>query len=279
MSSEATKFAKRKQKLQDEVAPDAVITTGDDNRSRLNKDNVNQQETTAEQFPTADLAARSKLDEEMSTRAALSKGTPGKTPYGRLPDLKQQELQWLREKAAAAEEANFQAWFAQNYDKLAPAEKKRARELFPSFYKQRDRLLKSQADQLVRYAQLKLHGVQSYEDLILKYLVESGQVNLEPLEQLLNPEEGARQATQRQRFQRGIANPFRVFGNPGVADGAVDLADTRETNRAAFGPDGSKTWTGTGYLKGYPPFGQETLRKRPQSQAGAAEWYNVLSQN
>jgi DNA-dependent RNA polymerase auxiliary subunit epsilon len=185
------------------------------------------------------------------------------------------DFKWLQKKQAAVEEANFQLWFAQEYDRMSPAEKKRAKELYPEFYAQRKKLLKKQAKNLVRLASIKLEGVESFDDLRLQYEAETGRLDVGPLTHLLHPEQNNNHADYEQRkFQRGLLSPFRVFGDEAVArDKGETLKQTRDHQAQAF--NAYKTpQDGLGLTSGFPPMpsgGGTTF-----AETGDKDWFATM---
>lgn len=166
-----------------------------------------------EQFPTDAFVAREEQDKIQEAKLQLqTPGQPGYTPFGKL-EAKDEDFKWLERKAAAAEYANFQAWFAKEFDHMAPAEKKRAKELFPEFYAERMRMLKKNAENAVRLAKLKLEGIEDMDDLKTAYLAESGRLDLGPLQNLMHPELAQQgEAGAQQKFMRGLLNPWTIYG-------------------------------------------------------------------
>ena len=206
--------------------------------------------------------------------ALQTPGQPGYTPFGKL-EAKDADFEWLQKKQAAVEEANFQLWFAQEYDRMSPAEKKRAKELYPEFYAQRKKLLKKQAKNLVRLASIKLEGVESFDDLRLQYEAETGRLDVGPLTHLLHPEQNNNDAAYEQRkFQRGLLSPFRVFGDEAVArtPGAT-VQQTRKQQAEAFNAY-TRPEDGLGLTQGFPPLpsgGATTF-----AQTGDKDWFATM---
>lgn len=159
---------------------------------------------------------------------------------------------------------------------MSPAQKKRAKELFPEFYSQRKRLLKQQSKNVFRLAKLKLEGPENEKDLMTQYLAESGRLDVGPLENILHPEiEAQNAATQQLRFQRGLLSPFRIFGNETVAAGNVAAAQVREQEQMAFaqrayGSGTSNYRAQMGFHEGFPPTGTVDQNQ------GDATWWRVL---
>ena len=182
------------------------------------------------QFPTDKLQSKSKQDELMTTKLELS--NQGVTPFGVLR-AKDKDFRWLKKKSEAVDKANFQHWFAQNFDKMSPAEKKVAREIYPTFYAQRQILLKKQSENAFKLANIKLHGVRSKEDLQIQYMAEQGKLDIGPLDHLLNPQKNQHQG--KVAFRRGLLNPFSVYGNEPAS------ADRRSEEAKLYQPGASPT--------------------------------------
>lgn len=240
-----------------------------------------------EQFPTASLGAKDPRDEVQMAKLQLQEGSQtGYTPFGKLI-AKDSDFEWYQKKAAAAEAANFQQWFAKNFDMMSPAQKKRAKELYPEFYKQRKKLVKQQAKNLIRFANLKLQGPETFDDLYLQYLAESGRLDLGPLQNLLHPEQAAihvgggeyralneaekANLTQR-KFQRGLLSPFRVFGAEAVpALSTWNAEESRAVESSIFANRDVPLQTfEAGYTGGFPPMGNANVNQSD------AQWWQRL---
>lgn len=195
-------------RLEDESHPNQV-QVADVEPDRLDGVPLRAPNTMAEQFPV-DLTKKDPKDEIMSLKmAAITKD--GITPMGKV-EATDEDFKWLAKKAAQREEADFQRYFAQEFDKMDPARKKVARELFPAFYAQREALLKDEVKLLEKIARIKLRGIQTYEDLFLQYMLDTGRLDTTPLQSLLYPEKTIDKAKQA-KFKRGLLNPWRVYGD------------------------------------------------------------------
>lgn len=227
-------------------------------------------DTMDEQFPTTGLQAKSADDREIEARLKLSTA-PGVTPFGRL-EARDKDFKWLQEKQAAVEAANFQAWFAKEFDHMSPADKARAKQLYPEFYRQRKKLLKQQTKNLFELARIKIEGIQSKEDLVKVYLAESGRLDVGPLNHLLNPEDDLEKRSNEARFRRGLLSPFRVFGTEVVNNSGVSSEPLRKYEAGQFAkrtvPDA--TLKAGAYGVGVPPFTESNFNQ------GDVEWYNFL---
>jgi len=230
-------LAQKVRDKQQQLSPDALQMAAADGQPKDRLDGVapRARDTMDEQFPTAALSQKEKMDRVQEAKLQLQ--TPdqvGYTPFGKLV-ARDEDFEWYQRKQQAVEAANFQKWFAANFDHMSPADKKRAKELYPEFYAQRKKLLKQQTKNLQRLASIKLNGVQSKDDLITQYLAETGRLDIGPLEHLLNPEQagaefgGARRTDAQARFKRGLLSPFRVFGEEALPrSGETGLGERRE---------------------------------------------------
>ncbi|MGB0548752.1 MAG: hypothetical protein ACPGR8_06420 [Limisphaerales bacterium] len=262
MSDQASgKPAAKAKALQEKLSPDQ-ITLDVERETPLSQASRFESNVPDEQFPTAGLSAKDKRDELMSMKLGTT-DQRGVTPFGQMR-AKDSDFEWARKKALAAEKANFEQWFAQHFDRMSPAQKKRAKELFPGFYAERQKLLKKQSANLYDLARIKLNGIDSYEDLFKMYMAQTGRLDVGPLNRLLNPE-AQRPDDRRRAFRRGLLNPFRLAGNYGTEDRAV--------NRDQWDPrtQGAEGDIDIGEDVGFPPMANF-------DDAGGAGWMQYLRQ-
>lgn len=181
----------------------------------LENTSIRQPGATAEQFPTNAFASNDKRDaKEVAKLELVGLGAErnlgdGVTPFGQA-QLTDEDIKWLQSKKEKEAYANFQQWFATNFDKMSPAEKQYAREAFPSFYQERVKQLGRSVDLQRRIAEIKLLGIRSREDMLLQWAIEAGYVDADPLENILHPEEAnavSDRKARQDRFQRGLFNP------------------------------------------------------------------------
>lgn len=262
-------FAKSLEKKQMKFKPDQVNVAADARTENLDEVAPRTRNVMDEQFPTASLTAYDERDKVMAAKLQLAQGSEvGYTPFGKLI-AKDEDFKWAQRKQAAAEVADFERWFAQEFDLMDPAQKERAKELYPQFYAARKKLLKTQTKNLMNLARIKLEGITSFEDLKTTYLAETGRLDLGPLQHILNPE-GDQEAKRyaQGRFTRGLANPFLVFGKQAYpANRGAHLA--RAEAYAERDYPNSSTRLGYGN-QGFPPFGAQV------SDQSDAQWYQVL---
>lgn len=166
-----------------------------------------------EQFPTAALQHKEKDDAMRFAKLQLQdEENPGMTPFGMLI-AKDEDFKWLQRLREKEAEANFQQWFATNFDKMSPEQKQMARDLYPDFYQQRLKLLSKDLDLIKRIAALNVHGIRNAEDLKLQYAIEAGYIEMERLENIMHPEKAIlaqQRAGAQAKFVRGLFNPKRL---------------------------------------------------------------------
>ena len=253
-------FADSLRRTQDKMMPNQVNMAAAVGRTPTQLGEADQREANMmdEQFPTADLQAKDPRDELMNAKLQLQQGSSvGYTPFGKL-EAKDSDFKWLLEKEAAVERANMEAWFAKNFDYMSPAQKAYAKKIFPQFYDARRRLLKKQVENVFDIARIKLDGLEDFEDMKKQYLLDTGRLDLGPLQNILHPEEvnadGGKKRN-RLRFQRGLANPWYVFGN--MAEPMTYATRKTQINNFAERDENAlwKTNASMGIRKtGFPPF-------------------------
>ncbi len=271
-------FAEKLHNMELKMAPDAInMAAGVRTPAKLATEKTREPGVMDEQFPTEALTTYDPRDKVQNAKLELG-GTGaqlGMTPFGKM-EFKDTDAKWYQDKQAAVELANFQQWFAVEFDHMSPVEKKRAKELYPEFYAQRKALLRKQAKNLFDLARIKLEGIDKFKDLVKVYMAETGRLDVGPLKHLLNPEmvnTGANaDALNQKRFQRGLANPFLVFGKEPIP--ATVAGRQTQSHEWAQRKGGSKWQRGTELGvdgTGFPPFqGKNTNQSDKQ-------WFQALS--
>ena len=234
------------------ASPEQIVMDGaagrPANKPKVADNAIREPGATDEQFPTNAFQSQDKRDVKEAAKLALVKEGKdmglgdGVTPFGKA-HLTDQDIKWLQSKKEVEAYANFQQWFAANFDKMSPAEKQYAREAFPTFYAERLKQLEKSIDLQGRLAKIKLLGIKSKDDMLLQWAAESGYIDSDPLENILHPERltaSRNKAERQERFQRGLFNPkARGRGDWGLND--------RQKNSDEFtgrtGPLGSKAPT------------------------------------
>lgn len=273
-TSEAAALSSAVHAKQEKFNPDSVNLAPAQRATALRQTAPRARGVQDEQFPTNGLQAKEPMDREMMARLKLQQDAtkPGVTPFGKL-EARPEDFKWLQRKQAAEEAANFQAWFAREFDMMNPADKKRAKELYPEFYTQRKKLLKQQAKNLVNLARIKIEGITSKEDLITTYLAETGRLDIGPLNNLLHPELDDESKRAQARFKRGLLSPFRVFGEETVAADGTSKVSERARQSGSFAERlmPNATLAAGANDIGFPPFTEDSYNQ------GDNEWYKKLA--
>lgn len=267
------------------VSPNAVLMAGGkDGAPRADGDlkatDTRQRGAVDEQFPTDALTRSSKKDVEMTEKLQLQKesedaGRAGMTPFGKLI-ADREDFAWLRGLREKEAEADFQQWFATNFDHMSPEEKQFAREILPEFYAQRVTQLRKDLSLASKVAELKLLGIQDKKDLMLQYALESGLVDVDRIKHILNPEaaDRAREVAHRNRvFRRGLLNPKRLprgdWGASLRAANATEAVNTALTGAETLG-------IGNNGFSAYTPGLTSSAVPDNQSWEGRAQWGQLL---
>lgn len=247
----ASNVKKKMDQIHTEAAPDQTVVAGvEDGRGNAldpsdGSNKPRQQGAMDVQFPTDELTDHDPRDRLMAEKLALADKS-GVTPFGRLI-ASDSDFDWLDRKRQKEDEANFQTWFAQNYDYMAPEQKAVARRLWPNFYEQRQKMLERNVKLQQKIAELKLHGPQSKEDLMLQYAIESGYIPADPLENILHPEKTLEAQSREKRqstYVRGLLNPKARTTRGGTTWSRAHNAQTL-TDFAATEIPGMPAYSGT----------------------------------
>lgn len=122
--------------------------------------------------------AYDRMDDEMNTKMQLM-DQDGMTPFGQVY-YDERVGKWLQKKEAAAEAANLDSWFNKEFNKNDLASRQLAQELYPDFYKTRERELLDRMQEVYKLKMIQLRGPQSKEDLYKLWLLNTGRVVLPP---------------------------------------------------------------------------------------------------
>lgn len=209
----------KKKDIPTTVAPNAVAMGGmpdgtERSEATLAGHEIREAGVVDEQFATEALTKPDERDAMMAMKMELqdTAAAPGVTKFGVMVQS-DEDLKWLQGKREQEAEANFQQWFATNFDRMSVTEKKLAREIWPEFYEQRRALLKKDIALAEKLVDLKLMGIQSADDLKLAYAAEAGFIDADRIHNLLHPEQAAANQSKQQRqanFVRGLFSPRRL---------------------------------------------------------------------
>lgn len=88
------------------------------------------------------------------------------------------DAQYMLRQQAQVQNANYERWLWQQYDVEDPAQAWIFQQIAPEQFEKRKQLILYQQNLATRYAMLRLYGVKTEEDLMLKYLVDTKQIEL-----------------------------------------------------------------------------------------------------
>lgn len=88
------------------------------------------------------------------------------------------DFDYMQSKADEQEAANFKIWCEQWYDMANPAEIRLFQEAFPEYFDQRVALIKNMAENMTRFAILRLYGPRTKEDFMFLWMVQTNRVPL-----------------------------------------------------------------------------------------------------
>ena len=119
---------------------------------------------------------RDRYDDEMNQKMQLMDKN-GMTPFGQVY-YDDKVGRWLEKKEAAAEAANFDAYFNREFNVNDLAGRQWAQSINPGFYDSREQEMNDKAELVVKIKKIQLRGPQNEEDLKILYLIEQGHVRL-----------------------------------------------------------------------------------------------------
>lgn len=88
------------------------------------------------------------------------------------------DAQYMLRQQAQVQNANYERWLWKQYDVEDPAQAWIFQQIAPEQFEKRKQLILYQQNLATRYAMLRLYGVKTEEDLMLKYLVDTKQIEL-----------------------------------------------------------------------------------------------------
>ena len=177
---------------------------------------------------------------------------------------------YIQRKQAAVQNANYERWLWTQYDTNDPAQSWIFQQVAPEQFEKRKQFILYQQNLATKYALLRLYGVKTEDDLMLKYLVETGQVEL-PKGPIWDPQKwmaeqlGETDAEYKNpdyapywqmRYNMGLFNPMRLFNEKQVPREGSQKQDPLVPGREKIQPfvyQGSKApiperFPGVGYL-------------------------------
>lgn len=190
-------------------------------------------------YPRKGFEKWSSQDEEKRMKMQFVEQFKGQTPFGEVYAT-DSDLQWLRKKRDTEALANFDAWVGENFHKDDVVMRKWLQEIHPQFYDVREKAMVDRAKTALRIHLIKLRGIQSKEDLVLVWGLQTGRVQLDRDWDRIGPsKQNVDMAEEQKRFKKNLMAPWRYktdaarFGNAMDSerqDGAVN--PFRPNNRA-----------------------------------------------
>jgi len=92
--------------------------------------------------------------------------------------MTEDDIRYLKGKAAAEDYAAYLTWEANKYDLTDPATREWFHKVCPSYFEQREKLIDDMIDLQAKYAKIRLRGPRSEEELKLEFLIEKGDIEL-----------------------------------------------------------------------------------------------------
>lgn len=123
--------------------------------------------------------APDKYDTIASIKQTVGSDAVG-NPFGNkwMVPFTEADAQYLLRQQAQAQNANYEKWLWQQYDVEDPAQAWIFQQIAPEQFEKRKQLILYQQNLATKYALLRLYGVKNEEDLMLKYLVDTRQIEL-----------------------------------------------------------------------------------------------------
>lgn len=126
------------------------------------------------------------------------------------------DAQYILRKEAQAKNAAYERWLWNQYDTNDPAQAWIFQQIAPEQFEKRKSLILHQQNLATRYALLRLYGVKNEEDLMLKYLVETKQVELPegPIwdpQRWMTAQEGKSKTDWVDRYSAGFFSPLKLY--------------------------------------------------------------------
>jgi hypothetical protein len=221
--SEANALAGEVQYMQDQWQPPSQLES--DNADV----NANGQRRSNE-FPVR-TAQASPYDTRMEIkRQLIGSSDTGATPYG-IATITEQDYKNMEEKVAQAQRLEYETFLANYFNITSPAEAAYVQKIMPEFLDRREQEIDAQAKLQGNLAKLRLRGPQNKEDLLLVWMLKTGQVPL-PKKPLWDPDWYDSASNAKENFVRGVFSPRRYFG--GVIGKKATRYDPLRSDNAAI---------------------------------------------
>lgn len=172
-----------------------------------------------------------------------SKITDGKTPAG-LAIAPNEFFDYLERKKDSELYAQYQAWAINQSDMSTPEARAYWNKILGWVAEKRDSLVEEQANIQKKIAKLKIHGIQSEEDMMFLFALNNGLINVaaQPLYNIDAADESAYPSDKRNdeqkyngKYTSGMFSPYRkFFVDREWRDGKVSLSDASSITPTNF---------------------------------------------
>lgn len=121
----------------------------------------------------------------------------------------EQDAAYNERKRIADEQAKFDTWLMQKYNLADPAQNNMLQQIAPSLFDRREEVINNMQNLITRYAQIRLRGAKSEDDLRFQWLIDTGRLEL-PTGNIWNP----------RSWREGLGDVYNVRYAWGVGAGA-----------------------------------------------------------
>lgn len=182
-------------------------------------------------------------------QAQIDKST-GATKAG-IAEAPEEFFDYLERKKDTELYAQYQAWAIKQADMSTPESRAYWNKILSWVANKREALVDEQADIQKRLAKLKIHGIQSEDDMMFIFALNQGMINVadKALYKLDDADQSAYGDKEENKFggkyTAGIFSPYRKFFSDDkheVKWNQVSLSETLPDTRAALAPGGATNW-------------------------------------
>lgn len=187
-------------------------------------------------YPRKGFEKWSKQDEEKRMKMQFVAQNNAQSPFGEIY-ASDSDLEWLRRKRDTEALANFDSWVGQNFHKDDVVMRKWLQEIHPQFYDVREKAMVDRAKVALRINLIKLRGIQSKEDLVLVWGLQTGRVQLDRDWDRIGPSKNAvNMEEEGKRFRKNLMGPWRYKTDDERAANAVGVTPGGSVVNNPFAP-------------------------------------------
>jgi len=214
------------------------------------------------------VTAFDRMDDEMNTKLQLMDPKTGMTPFGQVY-YDEKVGRWLERKAAAVETANLDAWFNKEFNKPNLADRQFAQQIYPEFYREREKLMMERAQEVLKLKMIQLRGPQSKEDMYKLWMLNTGRVQLPEDWDRIGSDGGqvGNLAAQQRNFRSGLVR-LPLFDSVSTRDAGTTtrFGDRRAGNTPFYQSTQTESTANPFYVS--PSQATTTAEFRPLQQGG-----------